>query len=192
MRFELDAGFRIDQHLLRHGLREGQIDRLALAKPEIEVVGPAAFLVNTGFHALLATNAKFFQDVARLMPYLHFDSSQRMPGLLATWRNWRRIVRAARSALDLVDLADRPAPESHRRIALEIPDHAVLAADPAGDDPQGLVDAVPDGLEVIAPFFGQAARGPEVAKEDGDFGLPGPEDFLDVLLMEGGKDLAGE
>ena len=42
---ELDAGFGVDQDHLRHRLREGNIDRLALAQAQVElVVGACACL----------------------------------------------------------------------------------------------------------------------------------------------------
>ena len=63
---ELDAGVRVDDDHLRHGLREGDVDRLALAQAQVELVGDFAVLVHAGLDALQATHAGVLDDVARL------------------------------------------------------------------------------------------------------------------------------
>ena len=70
-RLKFEADFRVDEHHLRRGLREGDIDRLALAQALVELVGELRLLIDAVGDALLAAGAEVFVDVARLA----FDAS---------------------------------------------------------------------------------------------------------------------
>src|SRR5208283_5409675 len=70
---EVDAGFRVDDRHLRNGLREGDIDRLALAQPHVEFVYELALLVDACLDALQAADTKVFHDVARLASHRHLE-----------------------------------------------------------------------------------------------------------------------
>ena len=69
-----------------------------------------------------------------------------MAGLVGELAKRRRIAKAAQRGRRSTwsSLAERPAPEAHRGVALEVADHAVLVADAARDDAERLVDAVPE------------------------------------------------
>ena len=69
--FEVQADLRVDQHHLRRGLRERDIDRLALAQALVELVGNFGSLIDAVGDALLAAGAEVLVDVARLA--LHRD-----------------------------------------------------------------------------------------------------------------------
>jgi hypothetical protein len=63
---EVEADFGIDQHHLGRGLRERDIDRLALAEALVELVGELRLLIDAVGDAFLAAGAEVLVDVARL------------------------------------------------------------------------------------------------------------------------------
>src|SRR5262249_20619873 len=54
-----------------------------------------------------------------------------------------------RGPTGLVVVGNRPAPEAHGRVALEVADDPALVDDAAGHDPQRLADAVPEAGQVV-------------------------------------------
>src|ERR1019366_9063450 len=68
---KVKADLRIDQHNLGCGLREGDIDRFALAKALVEFVQELRLLINAVGDALLAAGAEVLIDVAGLPPDCH-------------------------------------------------------------------------------------------------------------------------
>ena len=68
---EVQADVRVDEHHLRRGLRERDVDRLALAEPLVELVLELRLLEDAVRDALLAADAEILDDVARLA--LHLD-----------------------------------------------------------------------------------------------------------------------
>src|ERR1019366_2176541 len=64
--FEVDASLRIDHRNLRHRLREGKIDGLRFAKPQVELIWNLGLLVDAGLNALQAADAEILIDITGL------------------------------------------------------------------------------------------------------------------------------
>ena len=68
---DLKAAFRVNHDHLRHGLRERDVNGLALAQADVEFVRELPLLEDAGLDALLAADAQLLVHVTRLA--LHGD-----------------------------------------------------------------------------------------------------------------------
>src|SRR5262249_36242116 len=90
--------------------------------------------------------------------------------------------------LDMAVAARRPTPKAHRRISLEITDHAGLVDDVGAHDAERFIDARAPQEQFVLGFFGQEAGTAQVTEQHGDLRLALPQGFSHVALGQDGTD----
>ena len=127
------------------------------------------------------------------MPRPQAKPASRCPGSRATRAKRRRIVNAARAGpFDLLLSAQRPAPKRHRRVALEVADHAVVLDNRARHNAERLAHVVPKTHQIGLAALDKFTRAAQVTEQHRGVDLARLKHLFDILLAHRDKDRLGK